>query len=803
MSDFPRELRLAGRGLRRNPGFTAAAVLTLAFGMVAAIAVFTVLDAVLLRPLPYRAADRLVNLAVINRQTGGDAPVSLPNFEDWRREARSFEALAAWPAVALQGLILTPDDGDSEELPTGYVTPGFFGLVGVPMVLGRPFGDEAVRGADRVVVLSEALWRERFGAEPGVIGRPVRMSGEAYTVVGVASPELRIPSAETRVWVPLTVVDTNRAPYQLRGATFFRVAGRLGAGATPDGAAAEVETILRRVGAAEPAAVGLGDRVRVAPLRDFLVGDSRQTLWLAFGAVALVVLLTCANVAGLLVARGVRRRPEFALRRALGADASTVARAVLVEGAVLAGAAALLGLLGAGFAVSGLVGLADAYVPHVAAIRVDGRVVAFAAALGLLVTLVAAAVPAWWAGRTDLGRALGGRSGGEERGQRSVLDAVVAAQVAAAVLLAVGAGLFVTSLRRLQDVPLGYDPRGVAVAEFVVPSAFRPSQNEYLGSIARILDQVRGVPGIAAVATVQSTPGTGVLETSTARPPGAEGPERDVSAAWRTVTPGYFRVAGIRQLAGRDFTDADHSEGPPVAIVDRSLARRLFDREDVIGSRFEVNGTTAEIVGVVDDVRHAGPSHPTQPTVYRPLAQQPRRRFALLARTSGDPVALLPGLREAIRAAEPTQPVSRLTTHEAVLGATVAEPRFLLTVVGLFGGASLLLSTLGVFGLVAYRTTLRRREMGIRLALGARRTGIVSVVLRQGLRLVGLGAAAGIAAAILLGRFLTGVLYGVSPYDLRTYFAAAGCALLAGLAACALPAARAARVGPAEVLRDQ
>jgi putative ABC transport system permease protein len=294
-----------------------------------------------------------------------------------------------------------------------------------------------------------------------------------------------------------------------------------------------------------------------------------------------------------------------------------------------------------------------------------------------------------------------------------------------------------------------------------------------------------------------------VLETTTARPLGAGGPERDISAVWRTVTPGYFRAAGIRQLTGRDFTPADQPGAPPVAIIDRSLARRLFGREDVVGNRFDVDGATPEIVGVVDDVRHAGPSQPIRPTVYRPLPQVPRRRFALLARTVGDPAALLPGLRAAIRAADPTQPIGRLATHESVLGATIAQPRFLFTVVGLFGAAALLLATLGVFGLVAYRTSLRRREMGIRMALGARRGGIVSVVLRQGLALVGWGAAAGIAAALVLGRFVAGALYGVSPYDVQTYLTATGAALLAGLAACWLPAARAARVAPSEVLRDE
>jgi putative ABC transport system permease protein len=803
MNDLARDIRLAIRGLRRTPGFSAAAVLTLAFGMVAAIAVFTILDAVLLRPLPYREADRLADVAIVNRATGADGAVSLPTFEDWRAEARTFETMAAWFAVSLQGLILTPDDGDSEELLTGYVTPGFFELLGVPMVAGRPFGDDAVRGADRVVVLSEALWRERFWADPGVIGRPVRLSGEPYTVVGVAPADLRIPSGATRIWVPLTVVDTNRAPYQLRGASFFRVAGRLAHGASLAGAEAELGTILRRVATVDPVATEQGDAIRATPFRDVLVGDARRTLWLAFGAVAVVVLLTCANVAGLLVARGVRRRPEFALRRALGAGAATVAGGVLVEGALLVVAAAGLGLLGTDYAVNALVGLADAYVPNVAAIRVDARVVAFAVGLAAVVTLLCAAIPAWWAGRAGLRSALAGRTGGEERSQRNLLDLVVAAQVAAAVLLAVGAGLFVESLRRLQDVPLGYQPRGVAVAEFVVPSAFYRTRAEYLGAHARILDEVRRLPGVEAVATVQSTPGTGLLETTTAHPPGADGRERDVSAAWRTVTPGYFHAAGIRQLAGRDFTDADQAGAPPVAIIDQALARRLFDRDDVVGRRFEVNGTTVEVVGVVDDVRHAGPSEPASPTVYRPLTQLPRRRFALLARTAGDPAALLPGLRAAIRAADPGQPIGRLATHEAVLGATISQPRFLFTVVGLFGGAALLLASLGVFGLVAYRTSLQRREMGIRMALGARPGRIVSVVLRQGLRLVGWGTAAGIAAAVLLGGFVADTLYGVSPYHPRTYVAAIGCALLAGLAACAVPAARAARVAPAEVLRDE
>jgi predicted permease len=803
MSDFLQDVRYALRGLRRSPGFTAAAVLPLALGMVAAIAVFSVLDAVLLRPLPYRDAGRLVHVAIVNRVSGADAAVSLPNFEDWQAEARAFDAMAAWSAVALQGLILMRPDEEPEELLTGYVTPGFFALLGVNPVVGRPFGEEAVRGADRVVVLSDALWRERFGADPAVVGQRVRLSGEPFTVVGVAPPELRVPSAATRIWVPLTVVDTARAPYQLRGAAFFSVVGRLAPGATAAGAEAEVGAILRRVATVDPDAAAQGDRVRATSLRDVLVGDSRRTLWLAFGAVAIVVLLTCANVAGLLVARGVRRQPEFALRRALGAGTATIARGVLLEGALLTAAAGLLGLLGAGYGVDLLAGLADAHVPDVADTQVGARVAAFAVGLGGLVTLLCAAVPAWWAGRAGVRTALAGRTGGEERSQRTILDLVVAAQVAAAVLLTVGVGLFVTSLERLQDVPLGYQPRGVAVAEFVVPSAFYPTRAGYLGAHARILDEVRRLPGVDAVATVQSTPGSGVLETTTARPPNAEGPERDVSAAWRTVTPGYFRAAGIRQRSGRDFTDADQEDAPPVAIIDRSLALVVFGREDVVGLRFEVNGTTAEVVGVVDDVRHAGPSEPTRPTVYRPVAQLPRRRFALLARMSGDAAAVLPALRAAIRAADPTQPIGRLATHEALLRATIAQPRFLLTIVGLFGGAALLLSTLGVFGLVAYRTALRRREMGIRMALGARRAGIVSVVLRQGLRLVGLGTVAGIVAAMILGRFVAGTLYGVSPYDPATYLAAAACALLAGLAACWLPAARAARVAPAEVLRDE
>ncbi len=810
MTELASDLRQAVRFARTNPGFTIAAVLTLGVGIGASSAVFSVLHVLTIQPLAYPDSRRVCLLRAWD-EARNRASFSLPlvAFVALAREAPSFERVAAYRywSAGLSG------DGLPERAQGYRVTAASFPLLGVAPLLGRTLSAEDARpAAPRVVVLSHGLWQRRFAGDPAVLGRQLRLDGETHTIVGVMPRRFEFPvyNFKGELWTPLAVDEA--AVLSDPGSAGSVVAlGRLRSGRSPQAAEAEVRAAFSRRAEESPATFrSLG--VRVIPLQELGAREARPPLLALLGAVLAVLLLGCANLAGLLLARGVARQRELAVRMALGASRARVARQLVSESLLLAVAGALAGLLLAHAALQALRATlpesALSTLPNVADLRLDAVTAAFAVGLALVTGVGFSLVPALRAGERRAATALasGGRGLGTTR-QQSLRGALVVGQVAVSLVLLVGAGLALLSFRRLAARDAGFVPQRVLTLTASLPERRYSDPERRLAFFERAVALLEALPGSERAAAVNVLPfstydrGTRVLAEGAPEPE----PGQAARAAYRAATPGYFDVLGIPLRRGRDFDARDREGALPVVIVNERLARREFGAADPVGRRLRLGGPQArwrEIVGVVGDVRHWSLATDPDAEAYVPLAQAPEAMMMLAVRTSGDPASLAGAARRAVLEIDSEQPVF----HVAALGERIDEtllfPRVAVRLAASFAGAALLLAAIGLYGLLAYVVGAQTPELGLRMALGATARDVLRQVLGRGLRLVALGMALGGVGALTLARLFRGIFFDVDPLDPRLYAATAGLLLMAALAATGLPAARAARIDPATALRQ-
>jgi predicted permease len=812
MGDLGSDIRLALRRLRRSPAFTATALVTLAIGIGANVAVFSIVHAVLVRPLPLPSPERLYAVYSVNRTSGAlRAPVSVLDVDDWRAERRLLEDLGGYFfAEGSTGIDLT-GRGAPRRLTTVFVTPGFFGALGVVPVEGRlPREDEMVRGGrDTVVVLSHAFWTSEFAASPSAVGASLTLGGRPYEIVGVLPREVRVPTDQADVFVPYSTIPDTSIP-RVRGLRILSVIARARAGVAPESVQTEMNTIASRLAAREPDN-RLWDAATVVPLAETIAGPVRRPLVVMMTAVALVLLIACANLAGLQLSRAVGHAREMGVRVALGARRARLVRQHLTESLVLAAAGGAGGLALGVVGLNQLLALGARELPRAADIHVHPIVVVFTLGVTAISGLLIGTLPAWRAS-ADLQGALRetGRVSAGHRAHR-LRATVVVVEVALAVALTVGAGLAARSFGALVREDPGFQPEGLVAVQFTLDPARHgarsPAPNEpapYVRVYQEAIARVRALPGVVAAAAVKDPPLRGIGERNSFQIPGrppAAGQDTPTATSIH-VSDGYFATIGARLLDGREFTPQDRMGAPWVLVVNDAFARQFFPGERAVGQRLLFAGrASVEIIGVVRDIRQVAVAEAAQPTFYLHNLQNSRVKTTIVARTQGAPLAMAPAIRDVIWSLDPLQPITAIFTFDDSLNRALARPRLLAVLLLALSGVGLVLGVVGIYGMLAFLVQQRRRDIGVRLALGARPADVRNLFVRQGLAMAVLGVALGLAAATALTRLMTDVLYGVGPYDPATLGAVALTMLVAATLASWVPAARAARLDPVTTLR--
>ena len=813
MEGLRRDVRFAVRSLRRSRGFTLAALTCVALAIGANAAVFSVVRAVLLEPLPYAQPHRLVMLwGHVPGEDDDELPASGAEFLDYRERLESFESVAA---IVNRYVNLT-GDGEPRRLTAARVSHTFFPILGVQADVGRTFlPEEDRRGNEKVVVLSHGLWRQRFGGDRDVVGRKILLSDEPFTVVGVmpASFDFRFELFEHDLWIPVAIDWDALPPRDFRG---LRVLGRLAPGASLERARSEAEALAASFQREHPDVYPPADgwRLRVVPLLDQVVGDVRPALVVLLGMVGLVLLIACANVANLFLARAAERRKEVAIRTSIGAERWELVRQSLVESVLLALAGAAIGLLLAAWGLAVLQAMEPDNLPRLAEVSIDGGVLLFTLAVALVAGLLFGLVPAIRASRPDLQGTLkeGGKTDDVGGGAARLRKVLVAGEVALALLVLVSAGLMLRSLDRLQAESPGFEAEGVLTADlFLSPTQHAPGP----ASIAygeRLLERIREVPGVAAAGAVTGLPLSNVTFMVPTEVEGdVRGAERALpSFDWRPITPGYLETIGVPLVAGRAFDSRDHAEARPVAIVSRDLAERYWPGQDPLGKRVKLtvgqpNGPEwRTVVGVAGHVKAVSLEGESPEQVYTPVAQSPTPFFSVAIRTEGsDPTAVAPAVREAIWSVDRDQPIEDLRPMTEALDGATAGRRAYAFLITVFAVVALVLAVVGVYGVMAYSVAQRTTEIGLRMALGAEPGDVIRLIVRQGAALAGAGLAVGLLVSFWSGRFLSGLLYQVSARDPVTYAAVAIALGLLALIATVVPARRATRGDPVAALRSE
>jgi len=806
------DLRFGARTLFRSPGFAAIAVLTLALGIGANAAIFSVLNAVLLRPLPWAEPDRAV--MIWSKWTAFDKTwVAEGEVVDYRTRSRTLQEVAAWG----EGQVNLTGDGEPERVASARVSANTFSTLGVAPMIGRTFtAKEDLPNGPRLVVLGFGLWNRRYSADDSIVGRSVLINGTSFAVVGVMPPGFVLPTdfrnpEPTQLWTPLQM---NPAATD-HGSHGLYAAGRLEPGATVRQAADELHGIARAMTSEGLYPVQMQFDTVVLSLEDEVVGSVRRSIWLLFGAVGFLLLIACANVANLLLARAEARQREMAVRAALGASGRRVLRQLLTESLVLTSASAVVGLGLAFAAVRFVAWWNPADIPRVGGVTLDVSVLIFTAVVALCTSVLFSLAPALRALRIDLTDSLkdGGQSASSGGARQRFRNGLVVAQMALAVLLLVGAGLMLRSLWSLQRIPIGFDPSNVLTMRVSLPQASYPSPEQVVAFYERLIDRVRVLPGVRAAGAARllplgSTIGDFGLMVEGYVPPPGTGAKGD----WQIVTDGYLEAMGERLVRGRVISPADSASSQLVALVNEEMARRYWIGRDPIGGRLRIGGPKrpwVTVVGIVADVRHNGITDVIKEKFYVPHRQWhlstefPIRSMALVVKTATDPMGVVGPIRQEIRTLDANLPVPNIQVMDDVVGATLSSPRFTGFLLVTFAGIALALSAIGVYGVLSYLVSRRTREIGIRLAIGAGRAQVLRMVLESGLVLALSGVGLGLTVALVAARFLRTMLYGVGPADPLTFVSVGVTLSLVALLSSLVPAWRATRVNPVVALKTE
>ena len=808
-----KEIRYAARMLVKRPGFSLVAVLTLALGIGANTAIFSVVNATLLRPLPFKDPERVVMIwGVLAKLQTDTLPNSAPNFEGLKTGAKSFERMAAFRSWSWQ---LT-GSGDPELLRGARVTADFFEAVGAGPILGRAFTpEEDMPNRAPVAIISHALWQRHFGGDPNVLGKTLTLTGQNAQIVGVMPEGFQFPgganlipglqfSLQNDVWMPLAITDEQR---QRQGNLNLATIGRL----KPGVSVAEGRTELNAIQQGLPlGTIGFG--INVIPLHQQMVGMIRKPLFVLLATVGFVLLIACANIANLLLARATSRRKEIAIRAALGAGRRRIIGQLLTESLLLSITGGALGLLLAVWGNSLLVSLIPREVPRISEVSVDPRILLFTLAISIVTGLIFGLMPALQASRFDLNKSLkdGTRGMTSGAGQNRLRSLLVVSEVAMALVLLIGAALLMKSFVRLLEVKPGFNPANVLTFEIQLPNlppARYERDEEQTAFFQQLTTRLQALPGVENAGGVLSLPLSGAVESTDLFVEGQEStpdglrPQSD----YTIVTPDYFATLQIPLLQGRQLNAQDKRDAPLVIVINDTLAARLWPGQDPIGKRLRVGfeQKPREVVGVVGTIKQTTLDAEEHAAMYLPHLQSPNPRLTLLVRTHGEPLSMAAAVRQEVRAIDKDVPVTAVQTMEKVLGASVAQPRFSMLVVGLFAALALVLSAVGIYGVMSYAVSRRAHEIGVRMALGAGANQVLKLVLKDGMTLALVGIALGLLGAFALTRLMASLLFGVGAKDPATFISVAAFLALVAFIACYIPARRATKVDPLVALRNE
>ena len=809
------DARYAIRALRKNPLFTVIALLTIAVAIGANTAIFSVVNAVLLSPLPYDHAGRTVVLWNDYAPNLSHAAISPPEYFDIREQSRAFDATSP---IRPQRSAITGDGSDPEWLNAYVVAPNFFDLLGTRPLLGRGFqAGDGVPDAASVVVLSHGLWMRRFGGDPAVLDRTVTIAGRTRTIVGVMPPGVRFPDApigflreRADLWIASTFEQLRGDE---RGNQYLGVIARLRPGVTDAQLHADLAAVEKRFQAEFPTRYAPPSvpnwSLAAVPVRDMMIGDVKRTLAVLAGAVGLVLLIACVNVANLLLARGALRQREMAVRMAIGAGRFRLVRQLLTESVILGLLGGALGIALAWAGTRGLVALAAGNIPRLDGASMNVTVLLFSLGVSIVAGLLVGLFPAIQQSTGDLRSTLseGTRGSGDGRSRRRLRTSLVVAQVAMALVLLIGAGLLGRSFIALQRVDTGFTPDSVVAMQVALRGAKYDSRAKVLGLYDRLRPEVAGLPGVTEASLVFPLPMSGEGWSGTYRVEGEPSGPTDPQphGEYAVSAPGYFRLMRIGLVAGRDFTVSDAADAPAVVVVDERLAARHWPGQSALGKRINVTGRADDwrtVVGVVRHVHTAGPQEEGEPQLYFPLAQWSQSLMFVVARTTTPPAALTAALRRAVRGLDPDLPVTNLRSVSDIVSTALSRQRFNTLLLAVFALAALALASVGLYGVMSYLVSQRTREIGVRVALGALPNEVRGLVVRESLLITAGGVVVGVAASLALSRVVAGLLYGVTPVDVPTYASITGLLLLVALSAAYGPARRATRIDPVTALRE-
>lgn len=808
MGQFLQDLKYGLRVMVKSPGFTLAAVLALALGIGVNTVIFGIVNGVLLRPLPYHDSTRLMSLNQINpNQSSETFPVSTPNFIDWKRQAQSFEQLAAYRSGSSASFNLTAEGSDPERIRGLAVSSNLFSALGINPLRGSTFQPEHDQNGN-VVMLSHDLWQRRFSADPNIVGKTITLNGQGYLVMGVmpATFEFPVQTEKVELWVPL-VFTAEEQSEELRGLHRLGVIGRLKPGVTEQQAQSEMTTIARRLAEQYPQ-VNANITARVVPMLDEVVGNVRPALFILLAAVGCVLLIACANVANLLLARATGRSKEIAIRVALGARRGRIIRQLLTESVLLALAGGVLGLLLAVGAIYLLFYINPDSIPRLEEVGIDVRVLGFTFLVSLLTGILFGIAPAIQASKGDINETLKEETGKASAGlhKSRIRNVLVVSEVALALLLLISAGLLIKSFLNLQRIDPGFNARNVLTVRVPLPANKYSEPPQARAFYQQLLDRVKGLPGVEHAGVTTSIPLTGWNSIFSFEIPGrpAPPPGQTLEAEFIAISPDYMGAMGIPLLRGRLLSESDSKTSPSVILINETMARKHWPNEEAVGKQVKVGPFMRDIAGVVSDVKQDGLNVPSREQIYASIYQVPSPASKILVvRSSTEPRNLIGAVRKEVLAVDHDQPITNIRTMEEVFADSISKPRLYMILLSVFAAVALALAVIGIYSVLAYSVSQRTQEIGIRMALGAQPRDVLRLVVGQGMLLALLGIVIGLVAAFFMSRAMASMIEGISSRDLTIFAGTPIVLAIVSLLACFIPARRAARLSPIIALRYQ